>query len=138
MKSNIKISLLIIVAVLCYISYIFVQSKKQEKQLINTHKLTQGRIIDLGESAGRVQISPEFKFVLEDKEYKVRFNENKFCKHLSNKDKRNLMSVPVLVAYYPPNPYISDVILTQKDLKKFNVSYPYTLSPILKRQLECK
>lgn len=112
--------------------------KQETETLLDNFKITEGKIIDLGNPSGKGGRSPVYKYVVDSKTFKSNIRSNSYCGfNLQNIPFNKIKKYYFPVVYFPYKPETSRILLTIEDYQKYNVPIPDTLAEILVDYFNC-
>lgn len=129
-----------VVIVVIVSTVFYISSKRQQKidaALEEQFSLTSGRVTFFGYDGIKVSLNPRFSFNVQEVKYEVNFAEDKICDLVKSKREEVLWGVNFPVAYYPKDPNLARIILSEEDHKRFGVSMD-SLPEVRKRFLHCE
>lgn len=111
---------------------------QETETLLDNFKITEGKIIDLGNSSSRGGSAPIYKYKVDSKVFKSNIRSNSYCgfnfQHIPfNKIKKQYFPV----VYIPYKPETSRILLRIEDYQKYNVPIPDTLAEVLVDYFNC-
>ncbi|MFT6147370.1 MAG: hypothetical protein ACJAUH_000047 [Saprospiraceae bacterium] len=109
--------------ILSFIGLIFFNELRlnlNDNKLRKEGNITEGRIILIEKSYGKMVRNSMYQFTIDNKNYEGEFKQSTFCEFPTKKERKKLINAKVWIIYDPEKPSLSKIITSESELKKYS------------------